>query len=394
VPVLFGVILLDLIGFGIVIPILPFLSPKLGADKIDIALIIVTYAICAGLCGPFWGRLSDRMGRKPVIMICLAGAALSYVMLGLASQLWMVFVARGFAGLMAGNFGVASAMMADITTPKNRARGMGLIGTAFGLGIIFGPMIGGLLSGDSASFTLPCIFAGVMSVLAIFAAAVFLKESLPREKRLAHREQQRSGQRLSLYGLLQQTGNRLLLLQYVLHNGGVSSLTYLFPLWMGDELGWGPREVGIVFGIQGALMVLFQGGLLGPLVRTLGEWQLLRIALTAFLLGLLTAAFATTMHVMLGAMFVAMTGATLCMPLLNTIVTHRTPAEYRGRMMGITSAASSWGRVLGPLMAGTNLAVFGYRGAWLGCVCIVLLYLAWALREYARQKARPDEELQ
>jgi MFS family permease len=391
-PVLFGVILLDLIGFGIVIPILPFLSPKLGADKIDIALIIVTYAICAGLCGPFWGRLSDRMGRKPVIMICLAGAALSYVMLGLASQLWMVFVARGFAGLMAGNFGVASAMMADITTPKNRARGMGMIGTAFGLGIILGPMIGGLLSGDSASFTLPCIFAGVMSVLAIFAAAVFLKESLPPEKRLANREQHRSGQQLSLYDLLRDTGNRLLLLQYVLHNAGVSSLTYLFPLWMGDVLGWGPREVGIVFGIQGALMVIFQGGLLGPLVRTLGEWQLLRVALAAFLLGLLIAAFATTMHVMIGAMFVAMTGATLCMPLLNTIVTHRTPAQYRGRMMGITSAASSWGRVLGPLMAGTNLAVFGYRGAWLGCACIVVLYLAWALREYALHKDRSGAE--
>jgi MFS family permease len=391
-PILFGVILLDLIGFGIVIPILPFLSPKLGADKIDIALIIVTYAICAGLCGPFWGRLSDRMGRKPVIMICLAGAALSYVMLGLASQLWMVFVARGFAGLMAGNFGVASAMMADITTPKNRARGMGMIGTAFGLGIILGPMIGGLLSGDSASFMLPCIFAGVMSVLAIFAAALFLKESLPHEKRVANREQHRSGQQLSFYGLLHQTGNRLLLLQYVLHNASVSSLTYLFPLWMGDVLGWGPREVGIVFGIQGALMVVFQGGLLGPLVRTLGEWQLLRVALTAFLLGLLTAAFATTMPVMVGAMFVAMTGATLCMPLLNTIVTHRTPAQYRGRMMGITSAASSWGRVLGPLMAGTNLAVFGYRGAWLGCVCIVLLYLAWALREYALQKGRTGAE--
>ena len=116
-PILFGVVLLDLIGFGIVIPILPFLSPKLGADKMDIAYIIVTYAICAGFSGPFWGRLSDRVGRKPVIMICLAGAALSYVMLGLASSLWMVYFARGFAGLMAGNFGVASAMMADITTP-------------------------------------------------------------------------------------------------------------------------------------------------------------------------------------------------------------------------------------------------------------------------------------
>jgi len=393
VPVLFGVVLLDLIGFGIVIPILPFLSPKLGADKMDIAFIIVTYAVCAGLCGPFWGRLSDRIGRKPVIMICLAGAALSYVMLGLASQLWMVFVARGFAGLMAGNFGVASAMMADITTPQNRARGMGMIGTAFGLGIILGPMIGGLLSGDSASFTLPCLFAGVMSLLAISAAAVFLKESLPHEKRLAHGEQRGTGQQLSFYGLLRQTGNRLLLLQYVLHNAGMSSLTYLLPLWVGDVLGWGPREVGIVFGIQGALMVIFQGGLLGPLVRTLGQWQLLRIALSAFFLGLLSAAFATTMPVMLGTMFLAMTGATICMPLLNTIVTRRTPGEYRGRMLGMTSAVSSWGRVLGPLMTGANLAVFGYRGAWLGCACIALLYLAWAFREYALQNGREGADI-
>ena len=392
-PVLFGVVLLDLIGFGIVIPILPFLSPKLGADKMDIAFIIVTYAVCAGLCGPFWGRLSDRIGRKPVIMICLAGAALSYVMLGLASQLWMVFVARGFAGLMAGNFGVASAMMADITTPQNRARGMGMIGTAFGLGIILGPMIGGLLSGDSASFTLPCLFAGVMSLLAISAAAVFLKESLPHEKRLAHGEQRGTGQQLSFYGLLRQTGNRLLLLQYVLHNAGMSSVTYLLPLWVGDVLGWGPREVGIVFGIQGALMVIFQGGLLGPLVRTLGQWQLLRIALSAFFLGLLSAAFATTMPVMLGTMFLAMTGATMCMPLLNTIVTHRTPGEYRGRMLGMTSAVSSWGRVLGPLMTGANLAVFGYRGAWLGCACIALLYLAWAFREYALQNGREGADI-
>ena len=390
-PVLFGVVLIDLIGFGIVIPILPFLSPKLGADKMDIAYIVVTYAICAGLSGPFWGRLSDRWGRKPVIMICLAGGAASYVMLGLADQLWMVYAARGFAGLMAGNFGVASAMMADITPLEERARGMGLIGAAFGLGMVVGPMLGGLLSGDSASFTLPCIFAGGMSLLAIGAAARFLPESLPPERRKANREEHYSGRRLPVYRLLRQTGSRLLALQFVFHNLSVSSLTYLFPLWAGDELGWGAREVGIVFGVQGAIMVVFQGGLMGPLVRLLGEWLFLRISVTAFFLGLCTAVFAASMPAMVGSLFLAMTGATLCMPLLNTVVTLRTPPEYRGRMLGTTSGAASWGRVIGPLLAGTNLGLFGYHGAFLGSACIVLLYLAWVYRESALQLARSRE---
>ena len=388
-PILFGVVLLDLIGFGIVIPILPFLSPQLGATKMDIAYIVVSYAIGAGISGPLWGRLSDRIGRKPVIMTCLGGAAVSYVMLGLASELWMVYAARAFAGIMAGNLGVASAMMADITPPENRARGMGLIGAAFGLGMVLGPMIGGLLSGDDASFTLPCIFAGVMSVLAIIAAALFLPESLTPEKRAEHRALQQHGNRLSLYRMLQVTGNRLVLLQYVLHTICVSSVTYLFPLWMGDMLGWGAREVGIVFGIQGAIMVVVQGGLMGMLVRNVGEWRLLCICIGAFLGGLFTAVFAQGMFTMIGAMYVAMTGATLCMPLLNTIVSHRTPMEHRGRIMGTTSSASAWGRVFGPLLAGTNLGLFGYSGAWLFCVFILVFYLAWALREYARDRESP-----
>ncbi|MCB1704198.1 MAG: MFS transporter [Halioglobus sp.] len=383
-PVLFGVILLDLIGFGIVIPILPFLSPTLGADKMDIALIIVTYAICAGLCGPLWGRLSDRIGRKPVIMLCLAGSACAYLGLGLASELWMIFAARGFAGMVAGNFGVASAMIADITTPQNRARGMGLTGAAFGLGIVLGPMLGGLLSGPDGSFTLPCIVAGGMSLLAMCAAAVLLPESLPAEARRANREDAGAAPPFSSYSLLRATGNRLLVSQYVLHQAAVSSVTYLFPLWMGDLLGWSARQVGMVFAVQGGLMVIFQGGLLGPMVRVLGERLLLCVAVASLLLGLLSAAFAGSMQVMVGSVFLAMTGATLCIPLLNTIVSFSTPLAVRGRMMGITGAASSWGRVAGPLLAGTNLAVLGYRGAWLGSAAIVSIYLLWACVQWAR----------
>lgn len=387
-PILFGVVLIDLIGFGIVIPILPFLSPQLGADKVDIALIIVTYAAFAGLFGPFWGRLSDRRGRKPVIMICLAGGALSYVMLGLATELWMVFVARACAGVMAGNFGVASAMMADVTSPENRARGMGLIGAAFGLGMVLGPLLGGLLAGDSGSFTLPCIFAGFMSVLAIIAAAVFLPESLSPERREANRLHQKSGDRASTMEILEESHSRLFVFQYVLHNACVSSSTYLFPLWVADLLDWSAREVGFVFGIQGIIMVVMQGGAMGVLVRVLGEWRFLRIAVTAFLSGLLLAVFAWNMPSMVASMFIAMTGATLCMPLLNTLITHRTPGKFRGRIMGTTSAASSWGRVFGPALTGFNLAWFGYSAAWAVCALMVACYLVWAFYESARSSAR------
>jgi DHA1 family tetracycline resistance protein-like MFS transporter len=393
VPILFSVVLLDLIGFGIVIPILPFLSPELGADKLDVAYIIVAYAVGAGLCAPFWGRLSDRIGRKPVIIICLAGAAISYVMLGLASALWMVYVARAFAGLMAGNVGVASAMMADITGPENRARGMGLIGAAFGLGLVLGPMLGGLLSGDQPGFALPCGVAGIMSVLAMVAAAIFLPESLTPEKRAANKAHQQGGEFGSTYSMLREGGNRLLVLQFFLHNICVSSLTYMFPLWAGDTLGWGARQVGIVFGIQGAIMVVVQGGFMGMIVRVLGELQLLRIAVCALVVGLTIGVFADTMLTMVGSIFVAMTGATLCMPLLNAIISHRSPVMIRGRMLGVSGAAASWGRVVGPLLAGFNLALFGYHGAWLGSLLVSFLYLAWVFYEYARVGHRQGDQL-
>lgn len=388
-PILFGVVLIDLIGFGIVIPILPFLSPQLGADKIDIALIIVTYAACAGLFGPFWGRLSDRRGRKPVIMICLAGAAVSYVMLGLATELWMIFLARGFAGVMAGNFGVASAMMADITTPENRAKGMGLIGAAFGLGMVLGPLLGGLLAGDSGSFALPCVFAGLTSVLAIIAAAIFLPESVSAERREKNRAHQNSDQRESTIEILRQSGSRLFVFQYTVHNACVSSATYIFPLWVADLLAWTAREVGFVFGIQGMIMVVLQGGAMGAMVRLLGEWRLMHIAIVFFFSGMVLAVFAYDMPTMVASMYISMTGATLCMPLLNTLITHRIPSKHRGRIMGTTAAASSWGRVFGPAFTGFNLAWFGYSAAWAACAILVACYLIWAFWESAQTPGNP-----
>ena len=382
-PILFLTVVIDLIGFGIVIPILPFLSPQLGADNMDIAYIVSIYAVCAGLCGPFWGKLSDHIGRKPVLLICLGGGALSYVMLGLATELWMIYLSRAFAGFLAGNFGVATAMIGDISSASSRAKNMGLLGAAFGLGMVFGPFLGGVLAGDTGNFTLPCMVAGVTSIVAMLAGGLFLEESLTPEKRQLNRDFHRSN-KLSILTMLKKTGNRLLACQYALHNTCVSTVTYLFPLWVSDLLGWGAKEVGFVFGALGIAMTIFQGILMGPIVALIGEIKFLVIGVSLMTLAFAIAIVADNSTFKLVSFFMSMLGATVGIPLLNTILTDRTPSELRGKMMGTTSSMSSWGRVIGPLLSGFILMFFGYSGAWFTTMLVAFLYLSWAVCQQIR----------
>ncbi|GIR72388.1 MAG: hypothetical protein CM15mP74_36390 [Halieaceae bacterium] len=156
----FFVIVVDLIGFGIVIPILPFLSPQLGGGTDDIAFILATYSVAAAIVAPVWGRLSDRFGRRPILSFCLLGGAISHFVLAFADVLWMVYLSRAVAGMMAGGVPVATALIADASTPDQRSRAMGLIGRAFGIGLILGPVIGGVLARSENDFALPCLVAG------------------------------------------------------------------------------------------------------------------------------------------------------------------------------------------------------------------------------------------
>ena len=378
---LFAVVLLDMIGFGIVIPILPFITPRLGGGDLDIALIIAAYALCAAIAGPVWGRLSDRFGRKPILMICTCGAAGAYALLAFADALWMIYAARALAGLMAGNFPVASAMMADVTPPADRARGMGLVGAAFGLGLVLGPVLGGLLAGPEGSFTVPCLLAAFMSGLAVLAAGLFLPESRPGQARV--RETHRHG----LWQTLRASRSRLLMLQYVLHSGSISAVTYLFPLWVYTFLDWKAREVGIVFGVVGAIMALNQGLLMGVWVRLLGELCLLRACIGLFLAGQVLALFAASAWAMVTALLLALGGATLCMPVLNAITSRRGHSEDRGRLLGAASAATSLGRVAGPLLAGVLLVCGGFRVAWALPLVMVAGYWLWAWSAWARRDA-------
>lgn len=375
----FSVIVVDLIGFGIVIPILPFISPALGGDEFDVALVIALYSLCAGLAGPYWGALSDRIGRKKVLIICLTGGAMSYVLLGFANQLWLVYVARALAGVMAGNLPVASALMADLSRPERRAKAMGLVGTAFGLGLILGPLLGGLLAGDGESFAAAGFFAAGMSLLSV-VLAIFLLPSDQPSRADARSVQAKS----SPVEFARATRSELLLIQYVLHTFAVSAAIYLSPLWLATLLGWGPREIGILFGIVGVGMITIQGVLLNWLTNRFGLINVLSAGAVIFAGSLIAAPWMTGEYPRAFAVFAAFTGATCILPVLNTVASIIVPDGERGRMMGLTALAASVGRVMGPLIVGFVLAIGGYTFAWLMLALPVIFVLFWSLTKARR----------
>ncbi len=384
-PILFFTVLIDLIGFGMVIPILPFMAPQFGASQFDIAMLIVVYSVCAGLVGGWWGKLSDRLGRKPVIIFCLLVTALSYLLLAFATSLTAVYVARIVAGSVAGIYGVASAMVADLSSPEQRAKSMGFIGSAFGLGMVGGPFLGGVLAGDEINFFLPSMVAASLSVVAALLAMLKLPESHGREQRLAYKAWRNETGKVRFMQLLKQTRNSWLITEFLLHSMLVSTVTYLFPLWMGEIWHWGPTQVGIVFGIQGLLMAVLQAKLVGVLSHKFGELNVLTGAIVLLTSGFVLASLAEQEHWMILSFFLAITGASSCSPVLNALLSKRTPLEYRGRMMGSASAMGAWGRVSGPLLAGTLLTFSGFSLAWAAGILVGLLFLSWPLYERKSQ---------
>ena len=390
-PILFLTVVIDLIGFGIIIPILPFVAPQFGADEMDIALLIASHSILAGLCGPFWGRLSDRFGRKPILLICMLGAAAAYLVLAFASELWMVYAARLFAGAMSGNFGVASAMVADMSKPEERAKYMGMIGAAFGVGMVIGPFLGGVLAGDESNFFWPGIVCMGLSLTACAAGTLLLKETLTVEQRAENLQFGQGENKQSLWRLVSESGNRLLVFQYLVQNATHSTVSYLFPLWVGLYLAWGSREVGMVFGVMGVLMACLQGGLIGKIVDKLGEWGVLSLGVGLGFAGFIVSAMAAGEVAILIGFFATITGATLCTPVMNSLISKRTPFAVRGRIMGTTSSMSAWGRMAGPIIAGLLLSQSGYLAAWLGGAVFCLYSACWIALERRNERKRLGE---
>ena len=373
----FFVIVVDLIGFGIVIPILPFLSPQLGGGTDDIAFILATYSVAAAIVAPIWGRLSDRVGRRRILGICLLGGAVSHFLLAIADTLWLVYVSRAVAGMMAGGVPVATALIADASSPEQRSRAMGLIGRAFGIGLILGPVIGGMLARSETDFMLPCLVASVLSVFAATLAFVLLPVGKAGDGHTEAAVDEPTP--APLRDIVKRPGLPLFICQFCFHTSAVSASVYLFPLWVANGLGWQAREVGLFFGLIGVVMVVTQGNILGWMTDRFGNLWVLRSAALCFSASLALSAVATQAWAMGALGLLLFSAATLCLPVLNTIASHLVTPALRGQFFGVTASSAAFGRILGPLVAAALLAQGGYELAWLGTSAVVLLVVMWSM---------------
>ncbi|MEH2349896.1 MAG: MFS transporter [Nostoc sp.] len=381
--VLFLTVFIDLLGFGIILPILPLYAEQFGAKPNEATLLVAIYSLMQFLFAPLWGRFSDRYGRRPILLLTLFGSVIAYAGLGFANSLWMLFLARSLAGIMAGNISTAQAYIADITTPVNRASGMGIIGAAFGLGFILGPAIGGLLIGsdpNNANFHLPSLFAGGLSLLALLCALMLLPESLNSETKAkiqVHRHRQR---RLNLLQLSQRPQFCVLLGIYFLVTFAVAAMDSTLALWSKQQLNWGPQQTSYLFAFMGIVSTIIQGGLIGFLKKHFGEVKLLILGILGLGLGLLLIGFSQSLILLLVATTLVALGISISQPILNSLISQMTAPEEQGQILGIASSCSALARIGGPTWAGVSFMKFGIYAPFLSGTLVMVVALTLSFR--------------
>ncbi|GAB1542503.1 tetracycline resistance MFS efflux pump [Scytonema sp. NUACC21] len=381
---LFLIVFIDLIGFGIIIPLIPLYASSFGATPFFAAILVAIYSLMQFFFAPLWGSLSDRYGRRPVFLLTLTGSVIAYTILGLAKFLWILFVARALAGAMAGNIATAQAYIADITTPENRAKGMGLLGMSFGLGFILGPAIGGVLATwgtQGSNFQLPSFFAAFLSLLALALAFTFLPESLSSERKEFQTPELKQHRRLfNLLKVLRSQQIALLVGMSFLVAFAISALDTTLGLWAKKQFNWGPGEIGYLFALMGIFTAIMQGGLIGILTRRFDESKMLIFGLSATAMGFLLIASANTLPlVILGGILLGI-GPGTSIPSTNSLISKFAAASSQGETMGVTQSASALARIVGPTWAGVCFSTFGSSAPFLSGTVAMLIAVALSLR--------------
>jgi DHA1 family multidrug resistance protein-like MFS transporter len=343
------ILVLVTLGFGVIIPIIPFYIESLGAGGTELGLLVASYAAMRLIFAPIWGSVSDRVGRKPILMIGILGYGITMVLFGLATQLWMLFAARILSGILSSATSPTTmAYIGDSTSKEDRGGGMGILGAAVGLGTIFGPALGGLFAGQSLS--IPFFIAGGMSILGLLLIAIFLPESLPPQARQpSEKGIQLPEVRLWWQALTSPIG--ILLVLIFLLTCGMMIFYGIFGLYALERFDYGPEEVGIIFMVVGLVSAVTQGALTGPLTKRWGEAIVIKTALLASAIGLILICLADTFLTVILTIGIFIFATALLTPSVISLTSKRATG-MQGMAMGLTNSFISLGRIVGPLWAG------------------------------------------
>ena len=348
IAILAFTLIVVMLGYGLVIPLFPFYIEKLGASGSELGLLVSVAALLELLFGPVWGSISDRMGRKPILLLGVLGYALSSLLFGLSTEVWMLFASRALSGVLSSAVSAtALAYISDSTASEERGWGMGMLGAAMGLGLILGPAAGGWLGANSLS--LPFFIAAGMSLLALVLGAALLPESLPVEAR------KREGKVKTVsFGLLWQSlfgPVGLLLFMLFLVSFGLTNFESVFGLYAAQELDYGPERVGTILAVVGLTSTLGKALLIGPLTRRWGETPIIKVSLAASSAAFIVLLLARTYPGVLAATGVFILSKTLLRTVIMSLTSKRTTLG-QGTAMGLCNSFMNLGRVVGPIWAG------------------------------------------
>ena len=387
----FLVVLIDLLGFGIVLPLLPFYAKQFEAGAIAIGLLYSIYSFAQLIFSPIWGSLSDRIGRRPIMLLSTFGNVIAYIMFGLAGSLTVLFLSRLVAGIMGGNISTAQAYVADVTTPEERSKGMGMIGAAFGIGFVVGPALATALIHPAFAGTVraigfphlasliaankyefPGFFAALMSLCSFLLVIFKLPETVDKTKAKPVQKDAMRIQRNSIFtkkfwnSLMDesQQGKKsifiwLLVCVFML-SFGQSSIYSAFPLFASKVLNMSAEQVGIQFFYIGLIAVFIQGGLIRHLAKKYDEEKIFLTGNVLMVIGLGLLSLAVSKPLLMVFLGLMACGVSLNVPVMNSILSKRARKEDVGRVLGTSQSISGFGRVVGPAWGGALYALAHY----------------------------------
>jgi MFS transporter, DHA1 family, multidrug resistance protein len=342
-------LLVVMLGYGMIQPIIPFLIIKLGASGSDLGILASVYAAMQLVCAPLWGTLSDRIGRKPVLLIGVLGYAISMFIFGMATQFWMLFVARTFSGVLSSAaMPTSMAYLSDNLPEKERSGAVGKLGAAVGLGVVLGPLLGGFLSTNSLS--LPFFVGSALAALALVLIYLLLPESHPAQSQASEVSAEIFWHWDTLKQVLLGTVGVLMLLIFIIAFA-MTNFQGIIGLYVVDKFDFNTRQVGAIWMVLGAVMIIGQGALSGPLVKHFGEVAVIRSALLGGSVGFVALLLARGFIPILVATAFFLLAVALISPALTAYLS-TFGGENQGAMMGMNTAFASLGRVVGPLWAG------------------------------------------